>query len=194
METTHQQEQSDTELIRFTASGDTNAFEVLYKRFERRLYQYLRVMTNNDALAEEVLVDVMVAVWQGAKNFHGTSQVSTWMFGIARHKGLDAVRSLIKSETRTQELDENTEMVDVRQDPLEKAEQTSIGLFVGKAIGTLSQEHQEVIYLTFFEGLSYQEIGELTGCPVNTVKTRVFYAKQKLKCSLQSLGFTDEDL
>lgn len=195
MATTHHQEaQTDSDLLQLTAAGNTEAFETLYKKFEHRLYQYLRVMTNNDSLAEEVLIDVMVAVWQGAKNFQGTSQVSTWIFGIARHKGVDAVRSLIKSETRSQELHENTELVDAKQNPLEQTEVASAGSLVRKAIGSLSPEHQEVIYLTFFEGLSYLEIAELTGCPVNTVKTRVFYAKQKLKGSLETFGFSDEDL
>ncbi len=188
MDSTNYQELNDEELLQATASGVNQAFEVLYKRFEGRLYQFLRIKMNNDTMAEDVLVDVMVGVWKGAKTFHGGSKVSTWIFGIARHKALDAIRAIVRSDSTTVNLEDSLEAPDSSDNPAIQAERKSVGGLVQKAITKLPPDQQEVIYLVYYEGMTYQEIGQLLNIPVNTVKTRVFYSKQKLKETMEHLG------
>jgi len=188
METTHHQEPSDHDLLAGTAAGEAKAFEALYNRYHVRIYHYLRMRTHDDTLAEEVLAEVMVAVWKGAGNFKGGSQVSTWIFGIARNKVLDAFRQRTRAESKTVELVDEGEVPDPVENPEEQVDQKTTGALVHKALTKLSQEHQEIIYLAFYEEMPYQDIATMINISVSTVKTRVFYAKQKLKVALGTLG------
>lgn len=194
METTHSQNQADLDLLKRTAGGDGEAFESLYKRFESRLFHYLRLMVQDEMMAEDILVEVMVVVWKDAVKFQGGSQVSTWIFGIARHKALDALRGRASKDSMALNLEEAAEIPDPIVNPAVDAEKSLTGEMLKKAISALSSDHQEVIYLAFYEGLNYQEISSLMSIPVNTVKTRVYYAKQKLKQVLGSLGFEENPL
>ncbi len=186
METTQYQQQADNELVAGTARGDMAAFETLFRRFETKVYQYILSSIHDDAMAQELLAEVMEAVWKGAKTFKGESQVSTWIFGIARHKMLDAIRKRTRHQTSTIALDQAMDIADPRDNPERQAEQQDEADTVKEAIATLSREHREVLYLAFYEGLPYQDIATLIDAPVNTVKTRVFYAKQQLKRALEN--------
>jgi len=75
---------TDAQLFADTAAGDQAAFRVLYDRFERRVFRYVCTFIRQPALAEEVVIDTMTAVWHGAARFTGASRASTWIFGIAR--------------------------------------------------------------------------------------------------------------
>ena len=194
MDATNYQNETDFNLLKSTGYGDQHAFETLYKRFECRLFHYLRMMVNDDTLAEDVLIEAMVAVWKGAKTFQGGSQVSTWIFGIARHKALDALRGRMAKGADSLSLDEASEVPDPKDRTAIHAEQSMAGTILKKALAMLSPEHQEAIHLAFYEGLSYQEIAGLMDVPINTIKTRVYYAKQKLKTSLESLGLEENPL
>ncbi len=185
METTHYQEESDKGLVEKTAKGDMAAYEILYRRFETKIFHYLLSAIPDETTAEDLLAEVMVAVWNGAKNFKGDSQVSTWIFGIARHKMLDGIRSRTRNRNETVAIDEAMEIVDPAKNPEAKAEQAAEADIVKKAMSTLSPEHREILFLAFYEELPYQEIAERIETPVNTVKTRVYYAKQQLKRALE---------
>lgn len=186
MKPTHNQQHTDNELLERTALGDMAAFENMYRRFETKIYHYILSSIHDDTTAQELLAEVMVAVWKGAKNFKGDSQVSTWIFGIARHKILDAIRSRTRHQSDSVTLDQAMEVADPTENPEAKAARQDEADVVKQAMATLSQEHQEVLYMAFYEELPYQEISTLIGAPVNTVKTRVFYAKQQLKRALES--------
>lgn len=92
MESTYGHGASEQELLAAVAVGDLQAFEYLYRSYEKRVYQYVSTFLHDQAFAEEVVVEVMVAVRRGACTFTNTSRVSTWIFGIARHKAIDALR------------------------------------------------------------------------------------------------------
>ena len=181
------QEVSDLELLTAAASGGAAAFRLLYERYERRVYNYIRTFLRQPTLAEEVMIDTMTAVWRGARGFTHASKVSTWIFGIARHKALDAVR---KSSSRPDpvSLDKTPELIDDDLDPSAIAEYSGNAQLMLRAMARLSQDHREVLRLAFYEDLPYEEIAALLSIPDNTVKTRVFYAKQQLKRQLQKLG------
>ncbi len=138
-------------------------------------------------MAEEAVIDTMMAVWNGARGFAGTSRVSTWILGIARHKALDAVRRS-KHDTEAAPLDEATEIVDTAAAPAELVSRDHQARVMRAAIARLSADHQEILRLAFYEELPYEDIAALLSIPDNTVKTRVFYAKQQLKHQLSKLG------
>jgi RNA polymerase sigma-70 factor (ECF subfamily) len=167
--------------LRETAKGDRSAFERLYRAYQRRIFGYLYRMVGSVEHAEELTTDVMVEVWRGAARFKGESQVSTWMFGIARFKALSFLRRV---QSESVGVEEANEVPDPNELPDEMLVKQGMAVRIKDALGRLSQEHREVMELTFFEGFSYPEIAKLLDCPVNTVKTRMFYARKQLRALL----------
>jgi RNA polymerase sigma-70 factor (ECF subfamily) len=176
--------QDELALLRRVAAKDRRAFETLYHLYYRRLFGYLLKLTRRAELVEEVLNDVMFAIWKGAASFDGRSRPSTWIFGIAYHKGLKA---LVRRPPEATEAREGPEPMDL-EEPERLAVRREIAGVLGAAIGTLSAEQRAVVELTYFYGLAYQEIAEIVGCPVNTVKTRMFHARRRLRELLPELG------
>jgi RNA polymerase sigma-70 factor, ECF subfamily len=177
--------QSDSDLLSASAAGDRHAFHTLYDRFERRVYRYVRTFVRSETLAEDVVIDTMTAVWRGAQGFSESSRVSTWIFGIARHKALDAIR---KSAHETVSLEAADGIEDTAEHVAQSVERGSSAREMLRALALLSDDHREVLRLAFYEELPYDEIAALLAIPTNTVKTRVFYAKQQLKRQLENLG------
>lgn len=171
---------SDRALLAAAAAGERPAFEQLYRRYEQRVYQYALSFVRDRSLAEDVLIDAMTSVWDRAGNFAGDSQVSTWILGIARHKALDAVR---RNARRAGEdpLEDNPGLASEQDSPAEAADRESSQSLARRAMTHLSADHQEILRLAFFEELPYEEIAALLAIPANTVKTRVYYAKQQFR-------------
>lgn len=184
MTTADPHNQTDSELIAAVASADMVAFERLYGCYEMRVYRYAYSFVRNRATAEEVTVDTMTAVWYGAARFNGSSRISTWILGIARHKALDAVRKNARPAADVSP-EEAAEVADLGAGPAETAASTETGQLVRHVMAGLSPDHQEILRLVFFEDLPYEEIAALLAIPENTVKTRVYYAKQQLKQRLE---------
>lgn len=178
---------ADLELlwIQQIAAGDRDAFENLYKAYAPRLFRYLVSMIADAGAAEELTNDVMVAAWKGAAAFRGDSKPSTWLFGIAHHKVLNAWR---RKQPTTVEIEEASRIAASDEGPEEAVQRHGLEQRVRGALQELSPEHRAVVELTFYHGLSYQEIAQIVASPVNTVKTRMFYAKKKLQ---EALGKDD---
>lgn len=178
-------EADDHLLIQRVAGHDRQAFEVLYQRYARRVAGYLGKFLKQPELVEEVLDDVMLVVWQNAARFNYQSRLSTWIFGIAYHKALKAMshaRNAL-SEPLLQPPAWNE-----ADDPAVMLSRQEQERAITAALASLSPEHRAVVELTFYHARSYQEIATITGCPVNTVKTRMFHARRRLAQALTSLG------
>jgi RNA polymerase sigma-70 factor (ECF subfamily) len=179
---------SETTLLRRVGAHDRKAFESLYHLYYRRLFSYLLKVTRRADLVEEVLNDVMLAIWKGAAGFDGRSRPSTWIFGIAYHKALKALsrRTSAAFDTATPER-EPAEPVD-HEEPESLLARRELAGVLGQALRALPPEQRTVVELTYYYGLPYQEIAEIMGCPVNTVKTRMFHARRRLKEILPEMG------
>ena len=136
-------------------------------------------MLANPAMVEEVLDDVMFVVWTDARKFRGTAAVSSWIFGIAYRKALTAGRADRRYQSH---LDRNADTDAVA------GESTQHGEWINAALLQLSPDHRQVMVLTYYGGFSYQEIADIAGCPVNTVKTRMYHARRRLKVLLPALA------
>jgi RNA polymerase sigma-70 factor (ECF subfamily) len=195
-------EQQDLELIRAVARRDRLAFERLYYRHSPRLGRYLMRLLRQREAVEEALNDVMVVVWQNAERFDPTaSRLSTWLFGIAHNKALKALASFKARSAEVSmeplEIDADAEIDDA---PAERADSNNperalmgrqLGGMLARALERLSPEHRTVIELAFGEDCSYQEIASITQSPLNTVKTRMFYARKRLAEILRQWGVPD---
>lgn len=178
--------ESEAALLRRIAAKDRRAFEALYHAYYRRLFAYLFKTIRRPDLSEEVLDDVMLAVWKGAAGFNGRSRPSTWIFGIAYHKALKALARQDRHKPETDEAGFEEPMTAEGPDGLlARREMADV---LERALRVLPLEQRTVVELTYFQGFSYQEIAEIMGCPVNTVKTRMFHARRRLRELLPGLG------
>ncbi len=176
---TNAQHPKDLALLVRIGRGDRGAFSEIYRLYQPRLYGYLRRLLRDPATVEEVLDDVMLVVWKDARKFRGRSALSTWVFGIAYRKAMTAIRA----EGRYQApLDRSADASTVADKPSPDSD------WIRAALARLSVDHRQVVELTYFSGFSYQEIAEIAGCPINTVKTRMFHARRRLKVLLPVLA------
>jgi RNA polymerase sigma-70 factor (ECF subfamily) len=168
----------DSSLLRNIARQDREAFEVLYRRYYPRLYRYLLRLVRRSEMVAEIVNDVMMVVWQKAGSFEERSQPSTWILGIAYRKGVKALRGLANQPVAV-----SPETVASFEDPEPARRQADLemAMVLQSVLEGLSPEQRAVVELTYHYGYSYREIAQITGVPVNTVKTRMFYARKRLK-------------
>lgn len=167
----------DFSLIQRVAAKDRQAFEKLYRRYYQRLFGYLRKLLKHQELVEETVNDVMLVVWKDAARFSHKSRLSTWIFGIAYHK---ALKALEKTAEKPLDMLPSSPAWDDRDNPEAAISQQEASHALVQAVQALSPEHRAVVELTFYSGFAYHEIAAIVGCPVNTVKTRMFYARKRL--------------
>ena len=167
-------------LIERIARGDTVAFESLFRRYYPRVRRFLEKTTRRGQLIDEVLNDTMLVVWRKAGTFDLRSRASTWILGIALRRSLKASGRWEHAVT--------VEPADCTPsgagDLEEHVFRQELRVRLDRVMKCLSPEHRAVVALTFFEGYSYREIAEIVGCPVDTVKTRMFHARRRLKVLL----------
>lgn len=165
-------------LLNRVAAEEMDAFETLYREYHPRLTRFIGGVTRQPALIEEVLDDTMLVVWRKAHTYNHSAKVSTWIFAIAYRQTLKSLRRR----------DDTLEF-----DPMEGAsapgpdvelQQHELRQHLDDALATLSAEHRAVLELTYYLGYACREIAEIMDCPVDTVKTRMFYARRKLKLLL----------
>ena len=169
-------------LERIAVHKDKLALRELYDRYRHSLGSFLRRKVYQDKLVDEIYNDVMMTVWQKAGSFRGESKVSTWIFGVAYRTCASHSRKEMKHlNNRTEvEFDTLESQNDKGQDSVTSHMADQLRLATEK----LSDNHREVIELSYFYEHSMAEIAEIVGCPINTVKTRLFHAREKLKRSL----------
>jgi RNA polymerase sigma-70 factor (ECF subfamily) len=138
-------------------------------------------MTSRRTVVEEALNDTMLVVWRNATAYNRTSKVSTWIFAIA-------YRTVLKTLREQDEPVDGSAIDELSSDepgPEQRlsAGQTRAGLL--RALDGLSVEQRSVLVLTYFHDLPYAEIARIADCPVDTVKTRVFHGRRRLRALLR---------
>ena len=173
-------ERDEARLLGRVCAGDLRAFEELYRVYYPRLMRFLERVTRRPGIVEEVLNDTMLVVWNNAEAYNGGSKVSTWIFAIAYRKALKALRRFddpVDDEP-------NETLVDLEPGPDLLLDLWQLRETLTKALEGLSPEHRAVVELTYFHGLGYREIAQIVSCPVDTVKTRMFHARRRLRAML----------
>jgi RNA polymerase sigma-70 factor (ECF subfamily) len=159
-------------LLRRVARQDRDAITELYRIYHARLFKFVFRLTHSYTAADELVNDIMLLVWRKAPDFRGDSKVSTWIFGIAYRQ---AIRRLRRTKIT----------LSAHRDPDELARDDRSSMetedWVRRGLDALPAAQQLTMELVFYLGLSYAETAALTDCPVNTVKTRMFHARRKLR-------------
>ena len=167
--------------------GDRDAFRELYLHYHRRLARFLTRVTHRAEDAEEIINDTLWVVWQRAAEFRGGSQVSTWIMGIAYRRALNMIRRAATHD-RCLAL-ERAHGEAAASDAGEMLENRQL---LDRALAQLPLEQRLVLEFTYFLDHSCEEVAEIMECPINTVKTRMFNARRKLRAILAEHGFDQE--
>ena len=178
---------SDGRLIEWIGNGNTLAMQVLFARYQVRVYRFILRSVGNAAVAEELTSDVFLGVWRQANRFQARSTVSTWLLAIARHKAISELRRRREEQIDMHEI----ELEDPADDPEVAFQKKDRRETLRHCLMQLPQEQREIIDLAYYHGKSAEEVSEIIGIPRNTVKTRMFRARRRLSQMLEDAGIVD---
>ncbi len=173
---------ADEVLMEELKAGNVKAFDLIIYRYEKSLLNYLYRWIGNFHQAEELCQEVFIRVYKSAMKFNSEQKFSPWLYRIANNLCIDTYRK-----------DKNVKKVDIEDIDIvspenveDKVEKDDLGRRVKKAVMSLPQDHRAVLILKHYQGLSYNEISEILGCPLGTVKSRMHYALIELKKALDN--------
>jgi RNA polymerase sigma-70 factor (ECF subfamily) len=173
-------------LLKAIATGDAKALERLFARAETRVFRFLMRMVKNQAIAEELLNEVFLSVWQNAHRYEGRSEPMTWMLSIAHNKAMSVLRKRTEVLGIAEEAGRN--LVAEDDTPDVAAEKHDKSAKIKACIAELSADHRTILDLVYYQEQSVAEVAEVLGIPEATVKTRMFYARKKLSELLVERG------
>jgi len=181
----------DEGLIRSIAAGDKRAMHMLYARHNVKTYRFILRLVRDESSAEDLVSEVFLDIWRRAGNFDGRSQVSTWILAIARNKALSML-----GRQSAQELDDRVAetIEDPADDPELVLQKTQRASTISNCLKRLSASHREIIDLVYYHEKSVDEVAEIIRVPRNTVKTRMFYARNRLAALLAEAGLDNASL
>jgi RNA polymerase sigma-70 factor (ECF subfamily) len=170
--------QSDRDLLTSIATGDRSAMRAFYDRYNVQVYRFVLRLIRDASKAEDVVSEVFFVVWRRAGRFEYRSEVSTWVLAIARYKAISVMR-----QRQDEPLEDAAahEIVDEANDSQVALEKKDTAAVLRGCLTRLSAKHREVIDLVYYHEKSVNEVAEIIGVPTNTVKTRLFYARQQMR-------------
>jgi len=191
-------ERTDRELVTAAREGDAEAFGLLVRRHQRRVYRLAVHLLKSAAEAEDVTQDTFVRAYGALDRFDGRSEPFTWIYRICVNLSLNALRSR-KTRRASSPDDPRIEglLVDNRPaggSPARSTADKQLGRALVEGIDELSDTLRTTLVLVCIDGLSHAEAGEVLGCPEGTVAWRVHEARKKLRSRLSERGFDDDDL
>ena len=193
---------ADTLLVERAQRGDARAFEMLVVRYRRRIERLIGRMTRDDALIQDLAQETFLRAWRALPQFRGESAFYTWLYRIAvntaRKALAEARRDPVLTESELAPVGEEDETFRPDSEPINV--DTPEGLLatrqivdaVNAAVDRLSEDLRQAVVLREIEGLSYEEIAEIMNCPVGTVRSRIFRAREAISQRLRPLLDTRE--
>jgi RNA polymerase sigma-70 factor (ECF subfamily) len=177
----------DLALLKRINGGDRAAFREFYVRHYHALLRFMFRITGELESAQEGINDVMLVVWRKGRDFEGKSKVSTWILGIAYRKALKLRENSRRWIDRFKGADSDG-YDELSPSSGELTDATDLQDLLEHGMNGLPVKQRMVVELTYFYGYSYEEIAVIVDCPVNTVKTRMFHARARLKNLLPQLA------
>jgi len=176
----------DRALLKAIAAGDAKALERLFARAQTRVFRYLVRVVRNQAVAEELLNEVFLSVWQNAHRYEGRSEPLTWILSIAHNKAASVLRKKTEVVGLADEVTRHLASEEDAPDIIAQKHDKSAKIWA--CMAGLSADHQEILDLVYYQEQSVADVAEILGIPENTVKTRMFYARKKLSELLLERG------
>jgi RNA polymerase sigma-70 factor, ECF subfamily len=187
---------SDRELVDAARGGDTDAFGVLVRRYQRRIYRLAVHLLRNSAEAEDVTQDTFVRAYGALDRFDGRSEPFTWMYRIAVNLSLNAIRSRKNNRRATPADDPRIEGLLIERrgshaDPAALSADRELALALCDGLDDLSESLRMTLILVSIDGLSHTEAAEVLGCPEGTIAWRIHEARKKLRAYLEKRGYPE---
>jgi RNA polymerase sigma-70 factor (ECF subfamily) len=193
---------ADRALVERAQQGDTRAFEMLVVKYQRRIERLISRMVRDADLVQDVAQETFIRAYRALPQFRGESAFYTWLYRIAVNTAKKALVEMKRDPVLTESSrsrvaeDDETYRVDNELSDGETPEallaSKEIAATVNAAIDALSDDLRQAITLREIEGLSYEEIADVMNCPIGTVRSRIFRAREAIATRLRPLLGTRE--
>ena len=170
---------SDSELVQATKNGDRDAFRILVERHQRKVFAVALGILRNPEDARDACQDAFLRAYRRLSGFEEGAAFYTWLYRIVVNTCLDELRKRRPGRT---DLDES--LPSGEPSPSERAATRELRSHIADALDELSVAHRTVLVLREIEGLSYDEIASVVGCPTGTVMSRLFHARRRMQALL----------
>lgn len=176
-------------VINRVQSGDANAFELILKEYDKKVYMYIYNMVKNKDTAQDLTQDTFIKVYKNIHRFDKSKHFITWLYTIAKNTTFNYLKS--EKKVKLFEIDENIDSISminnysISTSPevlLERKEQT---MYVNKMIDELPEKYKVLILLKYVEKLSYKDISERLNIPVSKIESRLYTARQHLMSKMK---------
>lgn len=197
LDTQSQSGNSDAMLVERAVAGDQRAFELLVIKYQRRIERLIGRMVRDTNLVEDIAQETFIRAYRALHQFRGDAQFYTWLYRIAVNT---AKRFLLKLKNdpavfqgSLQSIDEDDETFQRRSEPSTDETPESvlaakeIGLAVNAALEALPDDLKQALTLREMDGLSYEEIADVMNCPLGTVRSRIFRAREAVSARIKPM-------
>ena len=190
-------ESSDAMLVERTIAGDTGAFELLVIKYQRRIQRLIGRMVRDVDLVEDIAQETFIRAYRALHQFRGESQFYTWLYRIAVNTArkflMELKRDPTVSESAFKSDDDGDETFWTGNEPT--ADETPESVLAAKEVATalnqaleaLPEELRQALTLREIEGLTYEEISEVMACPIGTVRSRIFRAREAISAKVKPM-------
>jgi RNA polymerase sigma-70 factor (ECF subfamily) len=174
----------DAECVRRVQQGDTDSFEILVRRHERTIFNLIYRLLGDYDEAAEVAQEVFLSAYKSIGQFRGDANFSTWLYRIGLNHASSRRKSLNNAQQRHVPFDGTEVIADRAADPARSFESKEIQQRVQQALNSLEPDDARIIVLRDLQDVPYENVAEMLGIPVGTVKSRLHRARQALKANL----------
>lgn len=175
---------SDNEIVKLVVAKNQRAYQELMRRYQMKLYSYLRRLIRNKEESEDLLQGVFMKVYRNIKSFDTRRKFSSWIYRIAHNEAVNFLKKRSKkhfvSIEDIQSAKDKLEMTDTRKNPIDSWIAKELKKEMQEALEKISPKYKEVLTLRYYYDKSYEEMSEALEKPVNTVGTLLNRAKKKL--------------
>ena len=188
---------SDALLVERTVAGDQRAYELLVRKYERRIQRLIARMVRDVDLVEDIAQETFIRAYRALPQFRGEAQFYTWLYRIAVNTAKKALMQLRRDPVITEGAlrvgsdEDETSSPQIELSSEETPETVlaakEIAATVNAAMAALPQDLRQAITLREIEGLSYEDIAEVMGCPIGTVRSRIFRAREAISAKVKPL-------
>lgn len=186
---TEQAQRANAEIVAGLRRQDPDVIEQLIALYQHRLFRYLLFLTGNREHSQDLFQETWLRVLERGSQYNGRARFDTWLFAIARHLMVDHTRKRVMlslDEATDPERDRPLEVVGNEPSPFDHFHSQEQAARVGKALLTIHPLYREVMVLRFHEEMSLEEISQISGAPLSTVKSRLYRGLAALKPVLET--------
>ncbi len=187
---------SDLMLVERTVAGDQRAFELLVIKYQRRIQRLIGRMVRDVDLVEDIAQETFIRAYRALHQFRGDAQFYTWLYRIAVNTAKKSLMELKRDPTVSESFlksDDDDETKTRRNEPM--SDETPESVFAAKEIAAvvnaameaLPVELRQAVTLREIEGLSYEEISTVMNCPIGTVRSRIFRARESISAKIKPM-------